>query len=81
MDLSQHLTAQLKDMDRLVDSESGAILFRHPTLRGLPDLVVEGDGYMLEFIGPTLLCLDIQDPSGMARLLAEPLKAQLPIAV
>jgi hypothetical protein len=81
MDLSQHLTAQLKDMDRLVDGESGAILFRHPTLRGLPDLVVEGDGYTLEFIGHTLLCLDIQDPSGMARLLAEPLKAQLPIAV
>jgi hypothetical protein len=68
-------------MDRLVDGESGAILFRHPTLRGLPDLVVEGDGYTLEFIGHTLLCLDIQDPSGMARLLAEPLKAQLPIAV
>ena len=81
MDLSQHLTAQLKGMDRLVDGETGAILFRHPTLRGLPDLVVEGDGYTLEFIGPTLLCLDIQDPSGMARLLAEPLKAQLPIAV
>ena len=81
MDLSQHLTAQLKGMDRLVDGESGAILFRHPTLRGLPDLVVEGDGYTLEFIGPTLPCLDIQDPSGMARLLAEPLKAQLPIAV
>lgn len=81
MDLSQHLTAQLKGMERLVDSESGAILFRHPTLRGLPDLVVEGDGYTLEFIGPTLLCLDIQDPSGMARLLAEPVKTQLPIAV
>lgn len=81
MDLSQHLTAQLKGMERLVDSESGAILFRHPTLRGLPDLVVEGEGYTLEFIGPTLLCLDIQDPSGMARLLAEPVKTQLPIAV
>jgi len=81
VDLSQHLTAQLEGMDRLVDGESGAILFRHPTLRGLPDLVVEGDGYTLEFIGPTLLCLDIQDQSGMARLLAEPLKAQLPIAV
>ena len=81
MDLSQHLTAQLKGMERRVDGETGAILFRHPTLRGVPDLVVEGDGYTLEFIGPTLLCLDIQDPSGMARLLAEPLKAQLPIAV
>ncbi|MEB3183258.1 MAG: hypothetical protein VKN15_02575 [Cyanobacteriota bacterium] len=81
MDLSQHLTAQLKGMEHLVDSQSGAILFRHPTLRGLPDLVVEGDGYTLEFIGPTLLCLDIQDPSGMARLLAEPVKAQLPIVV
>lgn len=81
MDLSQQLTVQLKGMERLVDAETGAILFRHPTLRGIPDLVVEGDGYTLEFIGPTLLCLDIQDPSGMARLLAEPVKAQLPIGV
>ncbi|MFW6732806.1 MAG: hypothetical protein ACODUE_13925 [Synechococcus sp.] len=81
MDLAQHLTTQLKGMERLVDGETGAILFRHPSLRGLPDLVVEGDGYTLEFIGSTLLCLDIRDPSGMARLLAEPLKAQLPVAV
>lgn len=72
MDLSQHLTAQPKDMDRLVDGESGAILFRHPTLRGLPDLVVEGYGYTLEFIGPTLLCLDIQDPSGIHALMQLP---------
>lgn len=81
VDLSQHLTVQLKGMVRLVDVDSGAILFRHPTLKGIPDLVVEGDGYTLEFISHTLLCLDIQDPSGMARLLAEPVKAQLPISV
>jgi hypothetical protein len=81
VDVSLQLTSQLKSMERLVDPETGAILFRHPTLRGIPDLVVEGDGYTLEFIGPTLLCLDIQDPSGMARLLAEPLKAQLPVTV
>jgi len=81
MDLPQHLTTPLKGMERLIAGETGAILFRHPTLRGLLDLVVEGDGYTLEFIGPTLLCLAIQDPSGMAHLLAEPLKAQLPIAV
>jgi hypothetical protein len=30
---------------------------------------------------PTLVCLDIQDPSGMARLLAEPVKGKLPIGV
>ena len=64
-----------------LDPDSGAILFRHPTLRGVPDLVVEGDGYTMEFIGPTLLCLVIQDPSGMARLLAEPVKGKLPIGV
>lgn len=82
MDISQHLTTQLKGMQRLVDAETGAILFRHPpTLRGIPDLVVEGDGYTLEFIGPTLLCLDISDPTGMARLLADPVKAQLPVGV
>jgi hypothetical protein len=69
MDLPSPLSAQLKWMQLLLDPDSGAILFRHPTLRGVPDLVVEGDGYTLEFIGPTLLCLDIQDPSGMARLL------------
>ena len=81
MDFSTNLTAQLKWMQLLLDPDSGAILFRHPTLRGVPDLVVEGDGYTLEFIGPTLLCLDIQDPSGMARLLAEPVKGKLPIGV
>jgi hypothetical protein len=81
MDFSKNLSAQLKWMQLLLDPDSGAILFRHPTLRGVPDLVVEGDGYTLEFIGPTLLCLDIQDPSGMARLLAEPVKDKLPIGV
>jgi hypothetical protein len=81
MDPPPPLTAQLKWMQLLLDPDSGAILFRHPTLRGVPDLVVEGDGYTLEFIGPTLLCLDIQDPSGMARLLAEPFKGKLPIGV
>ncbi|MFN9659485.1 MAG: hypothetical protein ACK6BC_03775 [Cyanobacteriota bacterium] len=81
MDLPQQLTAQLKGMERLVDPDTGAILFRHPVLRGIPDLVLEGDGYTLEFIGPTLLCLDIQDPIGMVRLLAEPLKDQLPVGV
>ena len=79
--LSQQLTVQHKGMERLVDADTGAILFRHPTLRGIPDLVVKGDGYRLEFIGPTLLCLDIQDPSSMVRLLAEPVKAQLPVGV
>lgn len=81
MALSQQLSLQLKHMDRLVDPESGAILFRHPSLRGIPDLVVEGDGYTLEFIGSTLLCLDISDPAGMARLLADPVKSQLPVTV
>ncbi|MEA5416229.1 hypothetical protein [Synechococcus sp. BA-132 BA5] len=33
------------------------------------------------FRHPTLVCLDIQDPSGMARLLAEPVKGKLPIGV
>ena len=79
MDLPQQLSFQLKHMDRLVDPESGAILFRHPSLRGIPDLVVEGDGYTLEFIGSTLLCLDISDSAGMARLLAGPVKSQLPV--
>jgi len=31
MDLSQHLTTQLKGMERLVDAETGTILFHHPT--------------------------------------------------
>ena len=81
MDLSQHLTSQLKAMERLVDAETGAILFRHTSLRGIPDLVVEGDGYTMEFIGPTLLCLDIIDPGALGRLLAEPIKQQLPIGL
>jgi hypothetical protein len=59
MDGSNKLSALLEWMQLLLDPDSGAILFRHPTL----------------------LCLDIQDPSGMARLLAEPVKGKLPIGV
>ncbi|MBC1265116.1 hypothetical protein FPZ61_13355 [Synechococcus sp. BSA11S] len=68
-------------MRQSVDSDTGAILFRHPTLQGIPDLVVEGDGYTMEFIGPTLLCLDIIDPGALGRLLAEPIKQQLPVGL
>ncbi len=67
MDKAQHLSIQLEGMERLVDGENGAILFRHPSLRGIPDLVLEGDGYTLEFIGATLLCVDIRNAGGWLR--------------
>lgn len=81
MVLSQHLTTQLKGMQRLVIAETGAILFPHPTLRGIPDLVVEDHGYTLGFMGPILLCLDITDPTGMTRLLVNPVKALFSVGV
>jgi len=81
MDFSQQLSLQLKAMERLVDPVSGAILFQHSSLRGIPDPMVEGDGYTLEFMGSTLVCLDISDPAGMTRLLAAPVKSQLPVAI
>jgi hypothetical protein len=31
--------------------------------------------------GATLLCLDISDPAGMARLLADPVKSQLTVGI
>ncbi|MFM8662057.1 MAG: hypothetical protein ACKOCI_12115 [Cyanobium sp.] len=76
-----NLPDQLRSMRQSVDPDTGAILFRHPTLRGIPDLVVEGDGYTMEFIGPTLLCLDIVDPGALGRLLAEPIMQQLPVGL
>ena len=51
MDKAQHLSTQLERMERLVDADSGSILFRHPSPRGIPDLVLEGDGYTPEFMG------------------------------
>jgi hypothetical protein len=83
MAVSEPLTLpdQLRNMRQSVDAATGAILFRHPTLQGIPDLVVEGDGYTMEFIGPTLLCLDIVDPGALGRLLAEPVKQQLPVGL
>jgi hypothetical protein len=51
MDQTQHLSTQLERMERLVDADSGSILFRHPSPRGIPDLVLEGDGYTPEFVG------------------------------
>jgi hypothetical protein len=73
------LPMQLRQMRQSVDPETGAILFRHPFLHGIPDRVVEGDGYTLEFMGRTLLCLDITDPGALAKLLGEPVREQLPI--
>ena len=83
MAVSEPLTLadQLRNMRQSVDPDTGAILFRHPTLQGIPDLVVEADGYTMEFIGPTLLCLDIIDPGALGRLLAEPIKQQLPVGL
>jgi len=57
MDQAQHLSTQLKGMERLVD------------------------GYTLAFIGATLLCVDIRNAAGLAKLLAEPFKTQLSVAV
>ncbi len=83
MGVSEPLTLpqQLRCMRQSVDPDTGAILFRHATLKGIPDLVVEADGYTMEFIGPTLLCLDIVDPGALGRLLAEPIKQQLPVGI
>jgi hypothetical protein len=44
-------------------------------------LLLDPDSGAILFRHPILLCLDIQDPSGMARLLAEPVKGKLPIGV
>ncbi len=44
-------------------------------------LLLDPDSGAILFRHPILLCLDIQEPSGMARLLAEPVKGKLPIGV
>ena len=45
------------------------------------ELRLDPESGAIPFRHPTLLCLDIQDPSGMDRLLAEPVKGKLPIGV
>ena len=45
------------------------------------DLRLDPECGAILFRHPTLVCLNIQDPSGMARLLAEPVKGKLPIGV
>ena len=75
------LSKQLREMRPSVDPETGATLFRHHSMTGVPDRVVEGEGYTLEFIGPTLLCLDITDPGALGKLLPEPVKPQLRVGL
>jgi len=65
------LSKQLREMRQSVDPETGGILFRHHSMMGVPDRMVDGEGYTLEFIGPTLLCLDITGPGALGKLLAE----------
>lgn len=81
MDLSEQLSLQFKGLERLMDADSRAILFRHPSLRGIPDPVVDGDGYALECSCSTLLCLVISTPAGMTRVLADPVNSLLPRAI
>ncbi len=60
------LPDQLRGMRQSMDPDTGAILSRDPSLQGIPDLVVEGDGYTMESMG---------------RLLAEPIKQQFPVGL
>jgi hypothetical protein len=50
-------------------------------LKWMQLLLLDPDSVAILFRHPILLCLNIQDPSGMARLLAEPVKGKLPIGV
>lgn len=38
---------------------SNAILLRYPSLRCIPSLVIEGNGYTVKFIGSSLFCPSI----------------------
>jgi hypothetical protein len=59
--------------------DDARVITVYPTLQGIPDLVVEGDGYTIQ-LEPNLLCLrGISD--GIHRLLAEPIKQQLPVGL
>ena len=49
-------------------------------LKGM-ELRLDPESGAILYCHPSLLCLDIQDPSGMARLLAEPVRGKLPIGV
>jgi hypothetical protein len=44
-------------------------------------LTLDDARVIMEFVCPTLLCLDIIDPGALGRLLAEPIKQQLPVGL
>ncbi len=61
---------EIKRMNKQVDPETGSILFHAQDTRGVPDKVMHGPGYTLEFQKGRLLLIDLYDPTALGRFLA-----------
>ena len=73
---------QLRPWVAVLNLETDKVMTVYPTDQSTVDARRGGGyGYTMEFIGATLLCLDITDPRSLGKLLAKPIKAQLPVGL
>jgi predicted RNA-binding protein len=56
------LTLNADLFDKKIDPENGSILFFRKDRRGIPDKVIEGDGFTVEIKDEQLFLIDIFNP-------------------
>jgi predicted RNA-binding protein len=53
------LTVEYGLFEKKVDSETGSILFYRKDMKGIPDKVIEGDGFTVEIKNDKVFAIDI----------------------
>ena len=61
----------LAQFEKYIDSQTGSILFHNKNIVGLPDKVVNGDGYTIELQNNEIFLIDIFNPNKLIGLLLE----------
>ncbi|MBU2446968.1 MAG: hypothetical protein KJ666_15555 [Bacteroidetes bacterium] len=61
----------LKNLEKKVDNETGSILFYRQGFQGLPDKVIQKDGFTIELKNDEIVLIDIYKPELMLRKLID----------
>ena len=64
-------TINMDNFVKKVDDETGSILFYKNRHKGLPDKVLNGDGYTIELLNSEVVCVDIYNSKKLISLILE----------
>ena len=65
------LKFNMAGFEKYIDSQTGGILFHNKNIQGLPDKVINGDGYTIELKNNEIFLIDIFNPNKLISILLE----------